>query len=337
MGTMSNGGIGGGVSSAIARAVGGAGTGADDAGALLAHAVMIALGYGAVFTGVMLLAGGPIYTALGGSGAALEQALSYSNWVFGLAVPVWLVNLIGSALRGAGEVRLPARISLLGAGVMIPVVPALIFGIGPVPPLGIAGAGLAIAGYYGGALIVLLRYLLSGRGVLTLTRHPVARRHLAAIMGVGLVSALGTAVITMIGVATGAGDHARARRVAWTAAAMAFIVAELAGLLLYAAPTLWTAAFSRDAAVLAAGNAYFAVVAPFYGLLGMGLILFFACQGRGKMAWPFAAGLARLAVTAAGVWLLARGGAPLPVVFAAVAAGMALFGAINAYGFWRST
>jgi putative MATE family efflux protein len=379
MGTMSNGGIGGGVSSAIARAVGGAG--ADDAGALLSHAVMIALAFGAVFTGVMLIAGRPIYAALGGSGAALDQALSYSNWVFGLAVPIWLVNLIGSALRGAGEVRLPARISLIGAGVMIPVVPALIFGIGPVPPLGIAGAGLAIAGYYGGALIVLLRYLLSGSGVLTLAAHPVTRRHLSAIMGVGLISALGTltasittvaitgtvggfgpealagfgiasrvdslivplmfglgtAVITMIGVATGAGDHGRARRVAWTAAAMAFAVAELAGLLLFAAPVLWNAAFSQDAAVLAAGNAYFAAVAPFYGLLGMGLILFFACQGRGKMAWPFAAGVARLVVTAVGAWLLAREGAPLPVVFAAAAAGMALFGAINAYGFWRST
>lgn len=379
MGTMSNGGIGGGVSSAIARAVGGAA--ANDANALLTHALMIAVAFGALFMGVMLAAGRPIYLALGGSSAALEQALSYSHWVFGLAAPIWLVNLIGSALRGAGEVKLPALISLVGAVFMIPVVPALIFGIGPIPPLGIAGAGLALGAYYGGALVVFLRYLVSGKGVLTLSLHPVARRHIYAIMGVGLISALGkltasittvaitgivggfgpaalagfgiasrvdslivpllfglgTAVITMIGVATGAGDLDRARRVAWTAAAMAFAVAELFGLLLFAAPWQWNAAFSQDAAVLAVGNAYFTVVAPFYGLLGMGLILFFACQGRGKMAWPFVAGIARLAVTAIGAWLLARGGAPLPVVFGAVAGGVAVFGAVNAYGFWRSS
>jgi putative MATE family efflux protein len=378
MGTMSNGGIGGGVSSAIARAVGGAA--ANDANALLTHALMIAVVFGALFMGVMLAAGRPIYAALGGSGEALEQALSYSHWVFGLAVPIWLVNLIGSALRGAGEVKLPALISLVGAVFMIPVVPALIFGIGPIPPLGIAGAGLALGAYYGGALAVFLRYLLSGKGVLTLALHPAARRHVSAIMGVGLISALGTltasittvaitgivggfgpaalagygiasrvdslvvpllfglgtAVITMIGVATGAGDLHRARRVAWTAAAMAFAVAELFGLLLFAAPSIWNAAFSQDAAVLMVGAAYFAVVAPVYGLLGMGLILFFACQGRGKMAWPFLAGIARLAVTAVGAWLLARAGAPLPIVFGAVAAGVAVFGAINAYGFWRS-
>ena len=379
MGTMSNGGIGGGVSSAIARAVGGAA--ANDANALLTHALMIAVAFGALFMGVMLAAGRPIYLALGGSSAALEQALSYSHWVFGLAAPIWLVNLIGSALRGAGEVKLPALISLVGAVFMIPVVPALIFGIGPIPPLGIAGAGLALGAYYGGALVVFLRYLVSGKGVLTLSLHPVARRHIYAIMGVGLISALGkltasittvaitgivggfgpaalagfgiasrvdslivpllfglgTAVITMIGVATGAGDLDRARRVAWTAAAMAFAVAELFGLLLFAAPWQWNAAFSQDAAVLAVGNAYFTVVAPFYGLLGMGLILFFACQGRGKMAWPFVAGIARLAVTAIGAWLLARGGAPLPVVFGAIAGGVAVFGAVNAYGFWRSS
>lgn len=379
MGTMSNGGIGGGVSSAIARAVGGAAT--SDANALLTHALIIAVAFGALFMSVMLAAGRPIYAALGGSGAALEQALSYSHWVFGLAVPIWLVNLIGSSLRGAGEVKLPALISLVGAVFMIPVVPALIFGIGPIPPLGIAGAGLALGAYYGGALAVFLRYLLSGRGVLTLALHPLAQRHVSAIMGVGLISALGTltasittvaitgvvggygpaalagfgiasrvdslivplmfglgtAVITMIGVATGAGDHARAKRVAWTAAAMAFGVAELFGLLLFAAPSFWNAIFSQDAAVLLVGTAYFTVVAPVYGLLGMGLILFFACQGRGKMAWPFLAGIARLAVTAAGAWLLARGGAPLPVVFAAVALGITVFGAINTYGFCRSS
>lgn len=379
MGTMSNGGIGGGVSSAVARAIGGGR--AEDANALLAHAVLIAGVLGAVFMGAMLLAGPAVYGTLGGSGAALERALAYSQWVFGLSVPIWLVNLIGAALRGAGEVKLPARISLVGAVLLIPLVPALMFGFGPIPRLEIAGAGIALGLYYGGALLVLLHYLLGGKGVLTLTIHPVLQRHVAAIMGVGLISALGTvtaslttvaitgvvggygpaalagfgiasrvdsllvpllfglgtAVVTMIGVATGAGDAARARKVAWTAAALAFGLTQAVGLLLFFAPELWNGIFSTDPAVLRAGNAYFAAVAPVYGLIGLGLVLFFACQGRGKMVWPFAAGIARLAATAFGAWWLAATGASLAIVFAAVAVGAALFGAITAYGFWRSS
>ncbi len=379
MGTMSNGGIGGGVSSAMARALG-AGR-ADDANALLAHAVLIALVSGLAFMAVMLTAGRPIYMALGGSGAALDNALAYSHWVFGLSVPIWLVNLIGAGLRGAGEVRLPARINLVGAATLVPLVPALMFGFGPIPRLEIAGAGIALGLYYGGALVVLLRYLRSGTGVLTLSRQRVARRHVFDIMGVGLISALGTltaslttvaitgnvgsygaaalagfgiasrvdsllvpllfglgtAVVTMIGVATGAGDPVRARRVAWTASALAFAVTEAVGLLLFAFPWLWSGVFSADPAVLRAANTYFAIVAPVYGLIGMGLVLFFACQGRGKMVWPFTAGIVRLAVTAIGAAWLAGSGASLATLFIAVAVGAALFGAINAYGFWRSS
>ena len=378
MGTMSNGGIGGGVSSAIARAIG---AGKDeDADALLAHALLIALLFGIAFTSAMLLAGRPIYAALGGTGAALENALAYSSWVFGLSVPIWLVNLIGSALRGAGEVRLPARISLIGAVALIPLVPALMFGFGPIPRMEIAGAGLALAIYYGGALIVLLRYLLSGRGVLKLTVHPIASVYVVAIMGVGLISAigtltaslttvaitgtvgiygaapragfgiasrvalllvpllfgLGTAVVTMVGVASGAGQHERARRVAWTAAALAFCVTEAVGLFLALFPASWNAIFTEDAAVMTAGDAYFRVVAPFYGFIGLGLVLYFACQGRGKMGWPFAAGIARLLVTVTGAWWLASTGAALTTVFFAVAGGAMLFGLVNAYGFSRS-
>src|SRR6187455_2594759 len=63
---MSNGGIGGGVSSAIARARG-AGR-RHDADALVWHAVVVAIVFGALFT-LGALAGGPVlFKALGGEG-----------------------------------------------------------------------------------------------------------------------------------------------------------------------------------------------------------------------------------------------------------------------------
>jgi len=53
---------------------------------------------------------------------------------------VWIVNLLAAALRGSGNVKVPALVTLVGATLMIPASPALIFGFGPIPRLGIAGA-----------------------------------------------------------------------------------------------------------------------------------------------------------------------------------------------------
>lgn len=377
MATMSNGGIGGGVSSAIARAAG-AGR-MEEANDLLVHTLAIAAGFGLIFT-IILIAGGTwLYRSLGGEGAALEAAVEYSNWIFSGAILIWVVNLISSALRGAGEVRLPAVVTLAGAVLLIPLSPALIFGIGPIPAMGVAGAGLSVLIYYFGALVVLGRYLLSGRGVLVLRATALRSPLFGAILGVGLVSAagtimasltvvlatgaagrdgtevlagfgvasrldsilipilfgLGTAVVTMVGTATGAGDGARASRVAWTAAGLAFAATGSIGLIAALFPSAWIGLFSQDAAVLAAGTTYLSIVGPSYGAFGVGLMLYFASQGRGRMAWPFVAGAARLAITAGGAWLLVNQGAGFSSVCLAVAAGYLAFGAINVFGFSR--
>ena len=68
---MSNGGIGGGVSSAIARAIG-AGR-KRDANALVWHAVLVAIVFGAVFTAAALAGGRALFAALGGEGEALAN------------------------------------------------------------------------------------------------------------------------------------------------------------------------------------------------------------------------------------------------------------------------
>src|SRR5262249_55758618 len=99
--TMSAGGIGGGIPSAVGRALG-AGRRAE-ADALVAHAAVIALGMSALFTAAALWAGPALYGAMGGTDGALAAALAYSNVVFAGAVAVWLVNTLGSVLRGAGE------------------------------------------------------------------------------------------------------------------------------------------------------------------------------------------------------------------------------------------
>src|ERR1700761_1400548 len=128
---MSAGAVGGGISSAIARALG-AGRRAD-ADALVPHALAIALAFGLVFT-VALLTGGPwLYAVMGGSGGALAAATTYSTVVFACAILVWVFNTFANIIRGTGNMIVPALVTCAGVVVLIPLSPCLIFGVGSFP------------------------------------------------------------------------------------------------------------------------------------------------------------------------------------------------------------
>jgi putative MATE family efflux protein len=143
----SAGAMGGGVSSAIARALGG--SNAAMARRLVVHALVIAALMAAAFTVLILLFGASIYRLLGGSGETLEHALAYSNIVFAGAITVWLANTLSSVLRGTGNMLVPALSLIAAALVHLPLSGALVLGLGPLPRLGIAGAGVAYVTTFG--------------------------------------------------------------------------------------------------------------------------------------------------------------------------------------------
>src|SRR5579862_8311729 len=89
---LSAGAMGGGISSAIARALGGGRH--DDADALVLHAILINLAIGSVFSALVLGFGPSLYRGLGGEGASLAAALLYSNIVFAGTPLVWLMNAL---------------------------------------------------------------------------------------------------------------------------------------------------------------------------------------------------------------------------------------------------
>src|SRR5437764_274608 len=105
---MSNGGIGGGVSSAVARALGA--NRRADADALIWHAIVLACAFGLIFMAAAILGGPILYRAMGGTGPTLTAALTYSGVVFAGAIPIWIAALLSSALRGAGNVNVPALV-----------------------------------------------------------------------------------------------------------------------------------------------------------------------------------------------------------------------------------
>ncbi len=158
---ISAGAMGGGISSAVARALGAGHR--DEADALVLHAIVVNAALGIFFSALMLLFGAPIYRALGGGDGELETALAYSNVVFAGNALLWSMNALASVIRGTGNMFVPALVISAGVVFLVPVSPCLIFGVGPFPKLGVAGAGLALVLFYAAGTAVLLWYILSGR------------------------------------------------------------------------------------------------------------------------------------------------------------------------------
>jgi putative MATE family efflux protein len=162
---MSAGAMGGGVSSAISRALGAGNR--DRAATLALHAAMVGACGGLLFTVTMLAFGRTLYTLLGGRGGVLEQAMQYSHVLFAGAVSIWLVNTLASVVRGTGDMRIPS-VTLIGTAlVQVAVGGALGLGLFGLPRLGMGGvaAGQLIAFTLGA--IFLAWYLLSGNSRLT--------------------------------------------------------------------------------------------------------------------------------------------------------------------------
>jgi putative MATE family efflux protein len=168
--TMSGGAMGGGVSSAIARALG-AGDKAR-ASALAVHALVIGGCFGLTITLIMLIFGPALLELLGGRGNVLALAIGYAQIFFGGAVLPWLMNTLGAILRGTGNMKLPSLIILNSAVCQIVLGGILGLGLGPVPQFGMRGvaAGSLTAYSIGGSIMAW--YIFSGRARVT----PVVRR-----------------------------------------------------------------------------------------------------------------------------------------------------------------
>ncbi len=374
--------VGGGILSAVARTLGAARQ--DDANALAWQAVWIALALGLLTTIILLTVGPALYAAMGGQDASLAAALLYSNVVFAGAVPLWLYNSLAAVIRGTGNMWVPASVTAIGAIILIPLSPILIFGLGPVPAFGIAGGAAAVVAFYVAGVFVFAWYIWSGRGVLRPSakpqsfRWPLARDILkigalssvvstttnltiatatalvgaygaAAVAGYGtavrleyllvpLVFGIGAPIASMVGTNIGAHQNKRALRIAWTGAAISGGLTGAIGIAAAIFPEAWLSLFGDDATMNAVGSQYLRIVGPFYGFFGVGLSLYFASQGAGRVGWAMGVALLRVAIAALGGLAMVRLGTGTVGVFAALAAGLAIYGVLNivavAAGVW---
>jgi len=368
---LSAGALGGGISSAIARALGG-GRRADAEG-LVMHALGINLALGLVATILFLVFGRDLYRAMGADGGSLDAALTYSNIVFGGNALVWLTNALASIIRGTGNMLVPSLATLIGVALLVPLSPLLIFGLGPVPGLGVAGGGLAVmattlltavllAGYIGFGYCVVgfhrvraqwtlfaeitrvgavaaLSTLQTSLTVMLTTALVGAAGGPEAVAGYGtgarleyllvpLAFGLGGPLVALVGTNIGAAQPARALRIGLIGGGLAFLLTEAIGVVAAIWPAAWLGLFGSDPQMMATGSAYLRAVGPTYGFFGLGLALYFASQGAGRLLWPLLSGLARLIVAIAGGFLALRLTGSLSWMFAALALALVVYGAM---------
>ncbi|HZH07862.1 MAG TPA: MATE family efflux transporter, partial [Lautropia sp.] len=188
MQNMSQGAMGGGISSAVARALGGGRS--REANELVLQAVVLNGILGMIFSLALFAFGPQLYRAMGADGNALAAALTYSNFLAAGLALLWVMNALASVVRGTGNMLLPGVVICGGALLLVPLSPSLIFGLGPFPALGVAGAGLALVSYYAGGVLVLGWYCLSGRNPARLQKGKVQWPLMRSILSVGGLATL---------------------------------------------------------------------------------------------------------------------------------------------------
>jgi putative MATE family efflux protein len=337
--TVISGGIGAGVASGIARALGAGRSG--DACGVAEHAIALTTGMSIAGTIATELGGSALFRAMGGRDLVLEQATTFARVLFGGMLITFTVGTFDSILRGSGNVRVPALCSTLSLLLQIAFTPLFMFVIG----LGLIGAPLAtLSGQFVG-LLPRLVYVFGGRAAFHPRLFPrrFSRTHLREILRVGVPASLsaglnylaliiltgtvarygnhylaayglGTrldfllftlgfgvaaAALTLVGMATGAGRHDLAARYVVQSSLVVAAVVAVPAVLVTWRPTLWIGLFTTAADIEAVGSSYFRFVGPSYVFVVTSMVLASAFQGIGRATVPLTVMIVRVVLVVA--------------------------------------
>ncbi len=116
----------------------------------------------------------PLLIAMNTPADSLPLAVAYMRVIF-LALPcLYMYAFVGAVLRGAGDSKTPFYFMLLSVGIDIALNPVFIFGVGPIPRLGIAGSALATFVAQSVSLAALIRHLYRRHHILCLRQRELA-------------------------------------------------------------------------------------------------------------------------------------------------------------------
>lgn len=147
-----------------------------------------------------------------------------------------------------------------------------------------------------------------------------------------LAFGVGSAVLTLVGLARGAGDMERVKAIVSRALLLVGSILLLLGGLLVVRPGIWLGLFTTDPEILEIGASYLRAVAPSYPFLGASLIFAFTLQGLGRAVFPLVMTIARTIVVVSAAVLLASTQFPISWLFVVMSGGNV---AMSLLLFWR--
>jgi putative MATE family efflux protein len=132
----------------------------------VANSLKLLAGLGLVASLIGFLARNWLLRLINTPEAILVHASSYLGiFLLGL-IGMFLYNVGSAILRGLGDSRTPLKYLAIATAINIALDPLLIFGVGPLPRMGVAGAALATVIAQGISSVLVLRYLMKTAGIL---------------------------------------------------------------------------------------------------------------------------------------------------------------------------
>lgn len=146
----------------------------------------------------------------------------------------------------------------------------------------------------------------------------------------------GAAVLTLVGLVTGAGRADRALVYITRAGAIIVGLLTIPGVVLWWRPALWLGIFTHETGIQAVGAEYFRTIGPSYPFMGVAMVTAFAFQGLGRATAPLIWMIVRVAgVVAVALVCTQWLGLGDQAVFVTVAAGNVISAGVMATLFLR--
>lgn len=195
------------------------------------------------------------------------------------------------------------------------------------------GALASITPFLTIASIMIVTGLISEYGEAMVAGYSIGAR--LEFLLVPMIFGFGSAMNTMVGMNMGAGNVARAEHIAFVGGTSAAAITGIVGVFLALFPQAWIGLFTDDPATIASGAQYLQISGWAFAFQGMGLALYFACQGAGRILWPVVSNFVRFGVSTGGALLVVYVfEASVSWIFVCLALGMVCYGAITAGSIW---
>lgn len=188
-------GLGAGTSSVVARAIG-----AGDhqrARRLATDSLLLSFMITATMAAIGILTIDPLFKILGAPADMIPMIRSFMTILYG-GVPFLVVGMVGtSSMRATGDTVLPGKLMMAGALLNVILDPIFIFGVGPVPAMGLDGAATAALMARGMMFLGTIYFMVYRLDMVTfnMPKLDVLKKSWADILHVGLPAAGTNAII----------------------------------------------------------------------------------------------------------------------------------------------